>query len=67
MCALVEAAAAPQEVRKANATDGKFKDFLTAGVRTAQLVAAGARVAFEVGGAVLTICQSASDDRDDQC
>lgn len=67
MCALVEAAAAPQDGKKVDTTDGKFEDFLTAGVRTAQLVAAGARVASDVAGAVLTLCRSASDDRDDKC
>ena len=49
-----------------DSTDGKFEDILTAGVRTAQLVAAGARVASDVAGAVLTLCRSGSDDRDDQ-
>ena len=67
MCALVEAASASKELKKVDATDGKFEDFLTAGVRTAQLVAAGARVASDVAGAVLTLCRSGSDDRDDQC
>lgn len=53
--------------KKVDSTDGRFEDFLTAGVRTAQLVAAGARVASDVAGAVLTLCRSGSDDRHDLC
>ena len=65
MC-IAETASASKEVKKLDSTDGKFEDILTAGVRTAQLVAAGARVASDVAGAVLTLCRSGSDDRDDQ-
>jgi len=64
---IAEAASAPKALKKEDSADGKFEDFLTAGVRTAQLVAAGARVASDVAGAVLHLCRSGSDDRDDQC
>lgn len=66
MC-IAEAASALIELKKVDSADGKFEDFLTAGVRTAQLVAAGARAASDVAGAVLNLCRSGSDDRDDQC
>ena len=65
MC-IAETASASKEVQKLDSTDGTFEDILTAGVRTAQLVAAGARVASDVAGAVLTLYRSGSDDRDDQ-
>jgi hypothetical protein len=64
---IAEAASAPKALKKEDSADGKYEDFLTAGVRTAQLVAAGARVASDVAGAVLTLCRSGIDDRDDQC
>ena len=66
MC-IVEAASASNKLKKVDSTDAKFEDFLTAGVRTAQVVDAGARVASDVAGTVLTLCRSGSDDRDDQC
>ena len=47
-----------------DAPDGKFEDFVEAGVRTAELVAAGARAASHVADAVLGLCRGGGDDRE---
>ena len=52
-----------EEHRKVeDAPDGKFEDFVAAGVRTAELVAAGARAASHVAEAVLNLRRSGGDD-----
>ena len=45
-----------------DAPDGKFEDFVAAGVLTAELVAAGARAASHVANAVLGLCRGGDDD-----
>ena len=47
-----------------DAPDGKFEDFVAAGVRTAELIAAGARAASHVAEAVLEVRRNGGDDRD---
>ena len=47
-----------------DAPDGKFEDFATAGVRTAELVAAGARAPSHVADAVLGLRRGGADDRE---
>ena len=47
-----------------DAPDGKFEDFVAAGVRTAELVAAGARAASHVANAVLGLCRGGDNDRE---
>ena len=47
-----------------DAPDGKFEEFVAAGVRTAELVAAGARAASHVADAVLGLCRGEGDDRE---
>ena len=47
-----------------DAPDGKFEDFVAAGVRTAELAAAGARAASHVANAVLGLCRGGVDDRE---
>ena len=47
-----------------NAFDEKFEDFVAAGVRTAELVAAGARAASHVADVVLGLCRGGGDDRE---
>ena len=47
-----------------DAPDGKFEDFVTAGVRTAELVSAGVRVASHVADAVLGLCRGGGDARE---
>ena len=47
-----------------DAPDGKFEDFVAAGVRTAELVAAGARATSHVAEAVLGVRRNGGDDRD---
>ena len=46
-----------------DAPDGKFEDFLTTGVRTADMLAAGARAASHVANAV-GFCRGGDDPRD---
>ena len=45
-----------------DAPDGKFEDFVAAGVRTAELVAVGARAASHVANALLGLCRGGGDD-----
>ena len=47
-----------------DAPDGKFEDFVAAGLRTADMVAAGARAASHVANAVLGHCRGGDDDRE---
>ena len=42
-----------------DAPDGKFEDYVAAGVRMADLVAAGSRAASNVAGTILSLCGSA--------
>ena len=47
-----------------DAPDGKFEDFVAAGMRTADLVAVGARAASHVANAVFGLCRGGDDDRE---
>ena len=47
-----------------DAPDGKFEDFVAAGMCTAELVAAGARAASHVADAVLGLCRGGGDARE---
>ena len=47
-----------------DAPDGKFEDFVAAGVRTAELVSAGVRAASHVADAVLGLCRGGGDNRE---
>ena len=47
-----------------DAPNGKFEDFVATGVRTAELVTAGARAASHVANAVLGICRGGGDNRE---
>ena len=47
-----------------DAPDGKFEDFVAAGMCTAELVAAGARAASHVADAVLELCRGGGDARE---
>ena len=47
-----------------DAPGGKFEDFVAAKVRTAELVAAGARAASHVANAVLGLCRGGNNDRE---
>ena len=54
----------PAQQKVEDATDGKFEDFVAAGVRTAELVAAGARAASHVAEAVLNLRRGGDDYRE---
>ena len=47
-----------------DAPAGKFEDCFAAGVRTAELVAAGARADSHIADAVLGLCRGEGDDRE---